>query len=239
MLNVTRSVLVVAHPDDEVIFFSSIMAECKRVIICFGPCENASVSAGRQRIEELYPLKNVSFLNIQESNVYGSADWARPKLRSFGIEVTRNAISYERGFQQITQALKQELQNEETVVTHNPWGEYGHEEHIQVFSSLKSLSPEMGYEIHVNNYVSNRSWTLMQKTSHQVVDDATILMPNSSLTSEISSLYRNHNCWTWLPDYRWPDEEVFYPICAGNEGVDAASAPINSVLSLNLLRNNF
>ena len=239
MLNVSRSVLVVAHPDDEVIFFSSIMAECKRVIICFGPCENASVSAGRQRIEELYPLKNVSFLNIQESNVYDLADWVSPKLRRFGIEVTRNATGYERSFQQITRALKQELQNEESVVTHNPWGEYGHEEHVQVFSSLKSLVSEMGYEIYVGNYVSNRSWTLMQKTSQQLMDDAVILATNSSLTLEISSLYINNNCWTWLHDYRWPDKEVFYPICAGNEEVDTASAPTKSVLSLNLLRNNF
>ena len=75
-----KKVLVVAHPDDEVLFFSSIIEKVDAVIVCFGPSSNQKVTDGRRLLQNRYPLQHIEWLNIQESDVYLSANWNRPRL---------------------------------------------------------------------------------------------------------------------------------------------------------------
>ena len=45
-----KSILVVAHPDDEVLWFSSILDKVDRIIICFLECEsNSQWTIGRKK----------------------------------------------------------------------------------------------------------------------------------------------------------------------------------------------
>ena len=44
-----------------------------------------------------------------------------------------------------TMKLSKSINYGETIFTHNPWGEYGHEEHIQVFRVIMALSKELTY----------------------------------------------------------------------------------------------
>ena len=46
---IENSTLVVAHPDDEILWFGSIVNKCKKVIICFGPSNNFELSDGREK----------------------------------------------------------------------------------------------------------------------------------------------------------------------------------------------
>ena len=34
-----------------------------------------------------------------------------------------------------------------TVITHSPWGEYGHEDHVQLFRAVDALRPELGFAV--------------------------------------------------------------------------------------------
>ena len=61
--------IVLAHPDDEVIFASSLLKSAKKIIICFGESANeAHISRSRKILYEKYPLGNRiwfgSFLRI-------------------------------------------------------------------------------------------------------------------------------------------------------------------------------
>ena len=82
-----KKAIVVAHPDDEILFFSSVLEAVDEIIICFGPSSSNVVSDGRKRLQGKYPLKNIEWLNIQESNVFLSANWNSPKLNEYGIDV--------------------------------------------------------------------------------------------------------------------------------------------------------
>ena len=47
------------------------------------------------------------------------------------------------------------------VIAHGPWGEYGHEEHVQVFRVVASLATEMGFRLWLPAYVAPKSEALM------------------------------------------------------------------------------
>ena len=54
--------IVVAHPDDEILWASSILLNAEKVIICFSDSEdNEKKSEGRKNIQKNYPLKNTIF----------------------------------------------------------------------------------------------------------------------------------------------------------------------------------
>ena len=63
-----KKAIVVAHPDDEILFFSSIIETVDKIIVCFGPSSSKKVTDGRKLLQSRYPLKNIEWLNVQESN---------------------------------------------------------------------------------------------------------------------------------------------------------------------------
>ena len=90
-----KKAIVVAHPDDEILFFSSVIEAVDEIIICFGPSSSKAVNDGRKRVQGRYPLKNIEWLNVQQSNVYFSTNFNSPKLNDYGIDVSKNKDHYE------------------------------------------------------------------------------------------------------------------------------------------------
>ena len=55
-MNLENFTIVLAHPDDEVIFASSILKSAKEIIICFGESANEpNISKARKILYEKYP----------------------------------------------------------------------------------------------------------------------------------------------------------------------------------------
>ena len=72
-----RSVIIVAHPDDEVLWFSSVLNKVDHVIICFVECTSKPwLGVGRRRCLTEHPMKNFSYLGLEESEAL-SANWER------------------------------------------------------------------------------------------------------------------------------------------------------------------
>jgi hypothetical protein len=94
-------------------------------------------------------------------------------------------------------------------VTHNPWGEYGHEEHVQVFRVVKALQVELGFKLWCSNYCSNKSLPLFSREMPDSPVSYTTLPTNKRLAETIMSLYQRNSCWTWYENYRWFEEESF------------------------------
>ena len=204
-----KSAIVVAHPDDEILFFSSVIEAVDEIIICFGPSSSNAVSDGRKRLQGRYPLKNIEWLNIQESNVFRSANWNSPKLNDYGIDVTKNKDHYEKNFRYLAELFKQKLSSFDVVYTHNPWGEYGHEEHISVFRAVCVATKSTKTSVFVSGYLSDRSKKVFDIQKAVLDSDVIVGSTPTNLCESIKRLYIENNCWTWHDDYIWPTTELF------------------------------
>jgi hypothetical protein len=95
------------------------------------------------------------------------------------------------------------------VFTHNPWGEYGHEEHVQVFRTIQELQRDLGFNIWFSNYCSNKSNNLMLENISGFDNNYVTFESDQELGKSLMLLYKGNNCWTWLNDYTWFTQECF------------------------------
>lgn len=208
-----KSAIVVAHPDDEILWFSSIITKVDKIVICFlGSDFDSSWEEGRREALKNYPLENVTSLGITESANFDCADWQEPVLRANGIELVKkrsNIQRYEENYQILKRKLKNSLEGIKHVYTHNPWGEYGHEEHVQIHNVVTSLQDELGCDIWFSNYCSNKSLPLALKFVTGFSSDYMAIETNNKYAKIVMEIYKKNNCWTWFDDYKWFSEECF------------------------------
>ncbi|MEE9344641.1 MAG: hypothetical protein V3U88_03435 [Methylococcales bacterium] len=212
-----HSVLIVAHPDDEVLWFSSLLSEIDQVIIIFRDYDQQP-DIGKLRTEAITALPfKVVCLGISEAGSYALADWAKPEMSPYGlslesitpnISVTQN---YERNFGLIRSQLKTLLSPKMNVFTHNPWGEYGHEDHVQLYRIINNLRTEMNFKMWVSCYISKRSTLLARNYVESGVLEPIKCCINTKLAKEIANIYKCHHCWTWTDDWVWNQSEYFLP----------------------------
>lgn len=260
MLNIDQnflenSVIVAAHPDDEILWFSSIMKQVNKVIIVYEDYwAHPGLGARRAAAVEELPHAGATSLKIREAGTYGCANWNAPKLSPYGIafgteglmrEIKRQIKlmsplrgtvpaesvwkKYIANYDRIYSELDKMLDEGMNVFTHNPWGEYGHEDHIQVFRVLEDLRAKKGFKLWVSNYCSNRSLPLAM-TYFSASDIQYISRPTDKIYAEaVADVYRKHDCWTWHDDWTWFDEECFMeaPTHQRNDGAQAHLFPLN------------
>ena len=210
----TRSAVVVAHPDDEALWLSSVLGAAERVVFCFGDLfERPKMSAARRRAVAALPLPGLIDLKLPESGGGLTVDWARPRLTDAGIAIADDAAGerYAANFRALTGALRTALAGCTDVYTHNPWGEYGHAEHIQVHRAVAALQDELGYTIWFSNYVGKASWRLAQDIAWRPCwADRREVVPDAVLARRLRDIYRRSGAWTWTRWHRWPDKEILY-----------------------------
>ena len=206
--------LVVAHPDDEALWLSGVVSSADRIVFCFGDAhDKPKASAARRQAVAALPLPQLVDLQIPESGARFLADWAHPRLTSAGIEITDAAtgVRYEATYARLVDALRPVLAGCGDVYTHNPWGEYGHADHIQVHRAVAALQTELGYTIWFSNYVGSRSWPLARQVGGAPCWTRRRAGPPDLATAhQLMQVYRRHGAWTWTRFHRWPAEEAFY-----------------------------
>jgi hypothetical protein len=209
-----NSIAVVAHPDDEVLWFSSILDKLDEVLICFLEWkEKPYWTASRQKALSEYPIKNISCLSIDESGVFNNSNFHNPVPTQYGLKVLdKNTAerNYIGNYYKLAQLLQKKLKNYQNVFTHNPWGEYGNEEHIQVYRVIRNLQEKMGFNLWFSNYCSNKSIKLMSQYIDAIDERYFRLHTNRSLAGSIKDLYKRNDCWSWYDDWEWFNEESFF-----------------------------
>lgn len=229
-----ESVLVVAHPDDEVLWFSSIVGRVSRVIICFSdyPLDAQLGDNRRKAIQEL-PFRNVESLNITEACSFLRADWPNPALNQWGFQIRSpdaTVEAYTRNHLELVSRLRVLLARYKTVFTHNPWGEYGHEDHGLVHAAVVAARRELGFSLYFSNYASQRNAMLFSDTLHALDRRYLTLHTDISNARKAESIYRKYNCWTWFDGYDWPAQECFLQYSAADDAPQPRTAfdiPIN------------
>ena len=217
----SEAALVVAHPDDEILWFSSCVESVSTIVICFHEVlSKPHWTEGRDQSIERFPLSNAIFLRLTQAEVFDAARWPNPELTEFGVRVSNkrgrsqefSERLYEANFSALRNGLRKQLVGRKIVITHNPWGEYGHEEHIQVFRAVLSLKEEIGFEVWCSNYLSAKSQDLFLKWVPRLDPTFVRASTNRAISEQIKEIYSEHGCWTWFPDYQWPPDEAFFRI---------------------------
>lgn len=206
--------VVVAHPDDETLWLSSALAAADRVVFCFGdPFGKPQKAAARRQAVAALPLPGLVDLKLPESGARFSADWSDPRPTQNGIEITDAAAGarYAANFPLLVAALRTALAGCEAVYTHNPWGEYGHTEHIQIYRAVTTLQAELGYTIWFANYVGAMSWKLARRIGREPCwTERRWVQPDLATARALMRVYQRHGAWTWTRWHRWPDQETVY-----------------------------
>jgi len=233
-----RTAIVVAHPDDEALWFSGVLGQVERVIFCFEAIDSHPLwTAGRQRVLAHYPLAQVESLKLKEAEVFDGTDWCHPQRNNVGMHVERRSYSlpgfsldtYRANYDELYRRLRERLRGIQRVYTHNPWGEYGHEEHIQVYAVINALHKELGFELWSSNYFSNKSYALMRVTLAETDFTYRTVATERPLAEQLKALYLEHQCWTWYPEYVWPAQECFLNARALNVTNAHQAVPLNFV----------
>jgi LmbE family N-acetylglucosaminyl deacetylase len=147
--------VVVAHPDDEVLWLSSVVASASRVVFSFA---------------EVPDQPSIVDLQIPESGAGWKPYQKNPQLTPSGVMVCDAAVRarYESNYTKLLEGLRTSLAGIRDVYTHNPWGEYGHAEHMQVHNAVTAVQAELGYTVWFSNYVGAGNWSFVSSLADRI-----------------------------------------------------------------------
>ncbi|GAN80450.1 PIG-L family deacetylase [Acidocella aminolytica] len=210
----TRAVIVAAHPDDEILWLSSAMEAADPVVLCYGaPYARPEKAEARARAVAALKLPRLINLAIPESGTRLFVDWQTPTLTPTGIAITDPAARsrYDANFATLLAKLRPILTGVTDVYTHNPWGEYGHPEHIQLHRAVTDLQKELGFTIWFSNYMAPLTLPLVRALSPTVLwAEKRPAIPDIRLARRLRAIYLRHRVWTWSLFHRWPAIETLY-----------------------------
>lgn len=207
--------IVAAHPDDEVLWFSSIVTRVARTFICFvGNPNRPGLGRGRRAALGQPPLDGFVSLALDEAGVYDLTRWPDPDPTPAGVALAkaRDDITqrrYQDNFVRLTAEFGNRLEGFDTVFTHNPWGEYGHEEHIQVYRAVRQVQSRLGFQLWCSSYAGSRSQMLMSRCLEGRRLESISLETDADLARQVAERYKENGVWTWFDDYAWPGRESF------------------------------
>ncbi len=234
-----KSILVVAHPDDEILWFSSILADVDHVVLCYlGELVNPAFGNQRRQILVDYPLQHkMSCLELVSLGLSRPQNFLNPKFSQYGIDFADDQgveetfkQHYRENYQLLRKQLVGMLAGYQNVFTHNPWGEYGHEEHVQVYRVIQELQKEMGFNLFFSNYCSDRTVHLTSCLVDSCVVEAR--KTDRVTAHQVLEIYQQTDTWTWFDNWIWPEHETFFrEVSAGANSVSAgALLPINMIV---------
>lgn len=229
-----NAVVVVAHPDDEILWFSSVLERAARIVVCFIDAEHSpEIGAARQRsLDEHAYTDKITNLDLEQVKSHNQSAWPEPEETDYGLRLVRNPDHDEPFIEQaqrVATALEPIIAAADNVYTHNPWGEYGHEDHVQVCRIVTDLAQKHGASTWYSSYVSNKSIALMRRYAGGFDHDYYTMPVDTVKAREIADTYFRNDAWTFIDDYRWFDSECFIkgPLVA--KPVPGSLFPVNFI----------
>ncbi len=249
-----NSIIIAAHPDDELLWFGGILRDVDQIVLVYEDFwPQPDVGQARNAVLQDYPRDNVISLKIPEAATNGCADWGNPKIGDFGIELGFEATlrdlkqqvkrvigksdapaegietSYKKNYNLIYDRLKSILTPDMNVFTHNPWGEYGHEDHLQVYRVVEHLRQEIGFKQWMSNYCSERALPLAMTYFHNEEVKYFQVPVDKRFSNTVADVYHKHGCWTWAKDWKWFPFELYTeaPFAQSDETGQPHLLPLN------------
>src|SRR5919197_5557224 len=121
-----NAALIVAHPDDEALWFSSIVGRVSRVVVCYEDCADLPhLGPARRAVAQAYPLSTPIWLRQPEPCVLGRVDWKHPVVTDYGLALNAPEVDpesdrrYQRAFETVRTEIDVALRGFDNVFTHN------------------------------------------------------------------------------------------------------------------------
>lgn len=175
--------LLIAHPDDEVIFFWWALKEIDRIVCCSSDINNPGRAWCKDRKKALLEVGEalgVPVIVFDYNSEFYRLDSRNGELLQLQNKVLNN------------------LDGE--IITHNLWGEYGHLDHILV----NQIALASSHRIITSDIVSSGGWLKVKSINqgklfrHDLID--------LSLYEKLKAIYDKYGCWTWNKE---PIKECF------------------------------
>lgn len=196
--------IVTGHPDDSMLFavFPDNENGVSKSYECFLglPVEGGELTAGRQKMIESFPYKNFEFLGITEPVSFDGIDFQNFKFQNGEVHIEEDALRerYLQCREEIKVKLHTKLKDVTDVLTHNPWGEYGHPDHINVYWAMRELQQEMKFKVWVNTFGAERSLKLANH--HKLKENAEFkfVQNDPDKCNALEQHYKDTGAWTWV-----------------------------------------
>jgi len=168
--------LLMAHPDDEIIFGWPVLPYAKKVICCSNDRYNYEITKWKDRhvaIKEVCELLKLELVCLD----YNSNFYQLPpqELNEFKIKVSEL------------------IKDEPVIFAHNKWGEYGHLDHILIHN----LAKEVKKEIIVSDIMIGSDYTGFVETKKPLIEDYIECKNDMSIYKPCKLIYASYNGWTW------------------------------------------
>jgi len=175
--------IVMAHPDDEVIFGWPILKEADSILMCSSDANNPNRVWCKDRnkaLREVCEALEVEFECLNYNSEFYRLSTRDEKLKRMMYEI-QNRCSKD-------------------IYTHNPWGEYGNIDHILIYQIVSSCDANVFYcDILIeSNWLPVRRHSLGIKHKKAEWDER--------LYNKLKDIYIKYGCWTWNKE---PVREAF------------------------------
>lgn len=212
--------LVFAHPDDEVLIASSIIKRSNKLIFCYSyDPENIEVSKNREIIKQSYPLEHAKFLSIPEiarkNPLKEFLDWRYPEETEYGMKIlspSSEKDKYRESYESLSEYLRSELVGIDAVITHNPWGEYGHPLHVQVHRAVCNIAKNNNFTVYVPAIFALKSKVFMSITAHKLDSQPIYQTVDKDFWYKMQNFYLQNNAWTWNRYDEPRSYDIFYKV---------------------------
>jgi hypothetical protein len=209
--------VVVAHPDDEIIWLAPATAHAATIIAAFPiHADDPAITNGRDFVLAHYPVGGFEFLPLREAGVYRQSDWLRRAPAPYGVTLSARcpvgrARRYLANYDALLELIEPYVRRHAVIYTHNPWGEYGHEEHVQVSNVVTSLARRYGCSVWAwDGLPERRLLRLGMRLRSDFYGQRPLTLPrtelevDASLYRSIRQLYLSQGAWTWDWGYEPP-----------------------------------
>jgi hypothetical protein len=171
-------------------------------------------------------------LNVCQAKSHNKSKWPHPNETDYGLKLDRYPqfdASYRQQADNVSAALEPHVRNVKNIFTHNPWGEYGHEDHVQICRIATKLAEENEADIWYNSYVSNKSSELMRQYVQGFGRPYYTMPVDIEKITKIADTYFRNDAWTWMHDYVWFASECFVqgPLIIQKSPCTGALFPVN------------
>ncbi len=201
-----KVLIVMAHPDDEIIFGWPILQNeniKKNILIVSSDANNPKRTWCKNRKDALYEIAKYVGCEETECLDYNS-EFYREQTRPIKTNKPEKDGKISGPWRKMCNHFLESIENMsrdcDAIFTHNPYGEYGHIDHILLFDLIvKNIKkPILFTDIRQNSnwsHVTNQS-DRINKLYYQ-----NIIMKNCTIDSTLLSFckvkYQNKNAWTW------------------------------------------
>jgi len=178
-------VMLVAHPDDEVIFGWPVLKEAKRIICCSSDLHNPERAWCKDRLaalKEVGSLVDAEVFCLDYNSEFYRLSTRDGKLNEFVEEVL-----------DLLRCLIPKYEDD-IIFTHNSWGEYGNIDHILVnqiarLTDRKIITTDIAIDA---GWFKVENLFLKEEISKHTID--------LNFYEKCKKIYDKYGCWTWSKD---------------------------------------